>query len=197
MNDGGYRITDQYATYFLTFTVVGWVDVFTRRQCSDILINSFKYCQEHKGLILYAFVIMGSHLHLLAAAEYGSSGLSAIVRDFKTFTSKKIIEWVTDNRKESRRAWLDIIFKYHGKYNPNNNIYQVWQQHNKPMQCVTPQFTLQKLNYIHLNPVKAGIVDRPEDYRYSSARNYLGRTDTVLEVKVLDFGSLIGYIPGL
>ena len=92
MSQGGYKITDQYAIYFLTFTLVGWVDLFTRKQCSQILIDSFKFCKEKKGLILYAFVIMGSHVHLLASAEEGSSGLSAIIRDFKSHTSRKIIE---------------------------------------------------------------------------------------------------------
>ncbi len=194
MSDGGYRITDQYGLYYMTCTIVGWIDLFTRKQCSQILIDSFTYCQENKGLILYAYVIMGSHIHILAAAANGSSGLSAIVRDFKSFTSKKIIQWMTDNPKESRREWLDIVFRYHGKYNSNNKVYQVWQQHNRPMMCVTPYFTRQKLNYIHNNPVKAGIVDHPEDYRFSSARNYCGRKDTVLEVELIDWGSLVGYV---
>lgn len=192
--EGGYKITDQFAMYYLTCTLVGWVDLFTRRQCSQILIDSFNYCKENKGLILYAYVIMGSHIHLLAAAKEGSSGLSAIVRDFKSHTSRKIIEWITDNNKESRRYWLDMVFKYHGKYNSNNEKYQVWIQDNRPMQCVTPWFTLQKLNYIHNNPVKAGIVDHAEDYRYSSTRNYTGRKDVVLDVQLLDYGSLIGYV---
>jgi REP element-mobilizing transposase RayT len=194
MDERGYRITDQFGLYFMTFTVVGWVDLFTRKECSQILIDSFSYCKENKGLKLYAYVFMGSHLHLLAAAAAGSTGLSSIVRDFKSFTSKKIIQWITDNPIESRREWLDLVFRYHGKYNANNQVYQVWQQHNKPMQCITPQFTLQKLDYIHFNPVNAGIVDNPEDYRYSSARNYCGRRDTLLEVELLDFGPLIGYV---
>lgn len=194
MTQGGYKITDQFATYFLTFTLVGWVDLFTRRQCCQILIDSFNYCKENKGLILYAYVIMGSHVHLIASAREGSSGLSAIVRDFKSHTSRKIIEWITNNNKESRRKWLEMVFKYHGKYNSNNQVYQVWKQHSKPMQCVTPQFTLQKLNYIHNNPVKAGLVDTPEDYRYSSARSYAGRKDGILDVELLDFGPLVGYI---
>ena len=191
---GGYRITDQYAAYFMTFTVVGWVDLFTRKECAQILIDSFKYCQDKKGLVLYAWVIMGSHLHLVASAIAGSAGLSAIVRDFKRFTSSKIIKWMTDNPKESRRHWLDVVFKYHGKYNSNNEVYQVWQQHNRPMQCFSPEFTMQKIDYIHFNPVKAGLVDRPEDYRYSSARNYLGRNDGLLDVHVLDYGPMIGYV---
>lgn len=196
MSEGGYKITDQYATYFMTFTIVGWVDVFTRKQCCQILIDSFNYCIEHKGLILYAYVIMGSHIHILSSAEYGSKGMSAIVRDFKTFTSKKIIEWIIENPKESRREWMDIVFKYHGKFNSNNQLYQVWQQNNRPMICLTPEFTLQKLDYIHFNPVVSGVVDHPEDYRYSSARNYLGRKDVVLDVRLIDFGSTMGYIRG-
>ena len=181
-----FKITDQYGIYFLTFTLVAWVDLFTRRQCSQILLDSFKYCQEHKGLKLYAYVIMGSHLHLIAAAKEGSQGLSAIIRDYKRFTSSQIIKWITDNPKESRRAWLDLIFKYHAKFNSNNQTYQVWQQHNRPMWCFSRKFTFQKLNYIHNNPVKAGIVDRPEDYRYSSARNYLNRNDSLIDVNLLD-----------
>lgn len=122
--------------------------------------------------------------------------MSAIVRDFKTFTSKKIIEWIIENPKESRREWMDIVFKYHGKFNSNNQLYQVWQQNNRPMICLTPEFTLQKLDYIHFNPVVSGVVDHPEDYRYSSARNYLGRKDVVLDVRLIDFGSTMGYIRG-
>jgi len=192
---GGYRITDQYATYYMTFTVVGWVDLFTRKECAQILIDSFKYCQNNKGLLLYAYVIMGSHLHLVASADPTSAGLSAIVRDFQGFTSRKIIAWMKDNNKESRRDWLDVVFKYHGKYNSNNEVYQVWQQNNRPMHCFSPAFTMQKIDYIHFNPVVAGIVDKAEDYRYSSARNYLGRNDGLLDVHVLDFGPMIGYIP--
>lgn len=194
MPQGGYQISDQYATYFLTFTVVGWVDLFTRSACVQILIDSFSYCQKNKGLILYGYVIMGSHLHLLACAREDSSGLSAIIRDFKRHTSTQLLAWMKHNLKESRRDWLDVVFAYHGKFNPNNDVYQIWQQNSRPMICLTPNFTLQKLNYIHQNPVKAGLVYRAEDYRYSSARNYAGFKDTILDVTLLDYGPTIGYI---
>ena len=195
MDNGGYRIADQYATYFLTFSVVGWMDLFTRRECKDILIDSFKYCQEKKGLMLYAFAVMESHIHLIASADYKSSGLSDIVRDFKKFTSKAIIHWIQDNPAESRRDWLDVVFKYFGKYNPRNTTYQLWQQDNCPKVCLMPEFTMQKVNYIHYNPVVAGIVDIPSHYRYSSARNYAGMDDVVLDVIVLDYGPMVGYVP--
>jgi len=194
MDQGGYRIVDQYATYFLTFVVVGWVDLFTRKECRQILVDSLRYCQENKGLILYSFVIMSNHMHLIAAAKEETSGLSSIIRDYKRATSKAILNWIHDNNKESRRDWLDLIFRYHGKYNSNNEVFQVWKQHSRPMVCLKPYFTLQKLNYIHNNPVKAGIVDNPCDYKYSSARNYAGRDDCVLNVTFLDFGPLVGFV---
>lgn len=195
MDNGGYRIVDQYATYFLTFTVVGWIDLFTRKECKDMLIDSFKYCQQFKGLMIYAYVIMESHVHLIASAEYKSGGLSNIIRDYKKFTSKAIIQWFRDNRMESRRDWLDVVFKYYGKHNSNNAVYQIWQQENCPKVCLMPEFTLQKVHYIHHNPVESGIVDFPEHYRYSSARNYAGLDGTMLDVIVLDYGSQVGYVP--
>ena len=100
-----------------------------------------------------------------------------------------------DNNVESRREWLDMIFKYFGKFNSNNSTYQVWQQDNYPKVCLMPEFTLQKVNYIHYNPVVTGIVDQPTHYRYSSARNYAQMEDVVLDVIVLDYGPMVGFVP--
>ncbi len=195
MESRGYKIVDPYATYFVTFTVVGWVDLFTRKACKKIVVDSLKYCQENKGLILYAYVIMESHIHLIVAANESTSGLSGIIRDYKRATSKQILNWIhKDNKRESRRDWLDIIFKYYGKYNTNNQVYQVWKQNNRPKVCLQPAFTLQKLNYIHKNPVVSGIVDNPCDFKYSSARNYAGWDNVVLNVNVLDFGPRVGHV---
>ena len=137
---------------------------------------------------------MDSHVHIIAAAERSSKGLSNIVRDFKRATAKEILKWVINNRKESRREWLEKVFKSFGSCNNKNDVFQIWIQNNHPVHCIYPAFTLQKLNYIHRNPVKAGIVDDPCDYRYSSARNYAGRNDVVLDVRVFEFGSPAGYV---
>ena len=139
---------------------------------------------------------MESHLHLIGSAKEESNGLSAIIRDFKKFTSLEIINWLQNNPKESRRGWLEMVFEYHGKYNQNNKHFQVWQQHSMPKICLQPRFTMQKIDYIHNNPVETGIVDDPCDYRFSSARNYAGRKDYLLDVCVLDFGPLVGYVRG-
>lgn len=193
-NRTGYYIDDQFGTYFLTFTIVGWVDVFTRRQCKDIVIEALRYCMKHKGLVLNAYVLMESHLHLIASAKEGSTGLSAIVRDFKRHTEKSILKWVKKSGSESRRDWMLMVFAYHAKHNSRNSDYQVWIQDNQPKRLLHPKFTLQKLSYIHENPVEAGIIDQAEAYLYSSARNYAGRKDYVLPVQIIDFGITEGYV---
>src|ERR1044072_108109 len=108
----GYVIRDQNATHFMTFTVCGWIDLFSRKEYRDILINSFKYCQTEKGLILNAYVIMSNHVHLIAGAREGFI-LSDIVRDFKKFTHKTIMP-VIQSDQESRRLWMTHQFKYYG-----------------------------------------------------------------------------------
>jgi len=190
----GYIIRDQFATHFVTFTTVGWVDLFSRKACADILIDSFRYCMNHKGLVIHAYVVMSNHVHMIATAHETSSGLSAILRDMKKHTAKKLIAGVLKSGKESRKEWLEMVFKYYAKYNKNNGAYQVWQQKNHPKICLHPKFTKQKINYIHQNPVEAGIVDSAEDYLHSSARNYAGRDDCLMEVEIIDFGVEEGYV---
>lgn len=190
----GYKIEDQYGMYFVTFTVVGWVDLFTRKECVDILLRSLKYCQEHKGLEISAYVIMSSHLHLIINAKESSDGLSAIIRDFKKYTAKALIDWILNDARESRSDWLKVVFKYHAKLNSNNKNYQVWRQDNQPKSLLHPKFISQKLNYIHMNPVEAGIVLQAEDYIYSSARSYRDGESDVLQVKCIDFGVEEGYV---
>jgi REP element-mobilizing transposase RayT len=96
----GCQIRDQLALHYLTIQVVQWVDVFTRQIYRDIVIESFKYCQQNKGLEIYAYVIMSNHIHLLGRSKNGN--LSHVIRDFKRHTSKKIIEAI-EQGSESRR----------------------------------------------------------------------------------------------
>ena len=183
MSIGGYKIRNKQEIHFITFAVVEWIDVFTRKQYRDIVIDSIRHCQKEKGLILYAWCIMSNHVHLMAAAK--EANLSDILRDFKKFTSKQIIAAIQNNEGESRKNWMLSIFKQQGEKNSRNSEYQFWRQDNHPMECYSPQFTIQKLNYIHNNPVEAGIVDNAEDYLYSSARSYQQKKDGLLEVELL------------
>ena len=104
MSDGGYKIRNQAAVHFITFAVVEWIDVFTRKAYRDNVLESIRHCQDKKGLLLHAWCIMSNHLHLIVSAK--ESNLSDILRDFKKFTSKQIIKAIQDNEYESRKTWM-------------------------------------------------------------------------------------------
>jgi len=168
--DHFYTIKDQLGIYFLTFQVVNWVDVFTRFRYRDILVNSFKYCIANKGLNVYAWVIMSNHVHCILS---GDNNLSGIIRDLKRHTSKAIVSSIA-NEQESRREWMLFQFNIRGKINRRNNNYQFWTQENHAVQILSASM-LEKIScYIHDNPVRAGWVDEPHHYKYSSAIDYVG-----------------------
>jgi len=168
-----YRIHNSQEIYFITFAVVEWVDALSRPYYKDLLIESLKYCQDNKGLILYAYVIMNNHVHLIASADEGYN-LSDILRDMKKFSSKKLVKAIEENIQESRKRWMLWIFRSNGERNSNNEKIQFWQQDNHPICLDTNEMIDQRLNYLHNNPVAEGIVEEPEHYVYSSARDYAG-----------------------
>jgi len=147
-----------------------WIDVFTRKIYRDIVLDSLKHCQSEKGLLIHCWCIMSNHLHLILSAK--NHDLSDVLRDFKKFTSKQIIEAIKANKHESRKDWMLKIFREEGMKNSRNKIYQFWRQDNQPQELYSPAFIFQKINYIHNNPVEAAIVERPEHYLYSSAKDY-------------------------
>ena len=153
--------------YFVTLTVVDWIDVFTRRYYCDFIIENLAYCQKHLGLNVYAYVIMTNHLHLVADVSTGSLG--NVLGRFKSHTSKKLFEMIANNGQESRRQWIIKAFERAGKYNPQNEGHQFWQNGNYPVSLFTPAVIDQKINYIHQNPVRAGFVGSAHEYWYSSA----------------------------
>ena len=168
--DGGYKIRNQLAIHFITFAVVEWVDVFSRKENRDIVLESIRFCQAEKGLLLHSWCIMSNHLHLIVSAK--NANLSDLLRDFKKYTSKQIVAAIAANPKESRREWMLEIFKREGAKNSRNSECQFWRQDNRPMELYSGPFIFQKMNYIHNNAVEAGIVEKPEDYLYSSAKDY-------------------------
>jgi REP element-mobilizing transposase RayT len=170
MSKGGYKIIDQGGIYYVSFGVVEWVDVFTRKDYKDIVIESLQYCQQEKGLVIYSWCIMSNHAHLIISVK--EKNVSDVLGDFKKHTSKQIIKAIKEHPGESRREWVLKIFKEAGEKNSRNSNYQFWQQDNQPKVIYTPTFAAQKLEYIHNNRVDAGIVEKAEEYIYSSARNY-------------------------
>ncbi|GGE31212.1 REP-associated tyrosine transposase [Psychroflexus planctonicus] len=177
-----YKATTSEDAYFITMTTVGWIDVFTRLNQKYIIINSLQYCQQNKGLEIYAYCLMSNHLHLFCRATNGNI-LSDVIRDFKKFTSKEIIQNII-NEPESRRDWMLESFKKACKHLKRNQQYKVWQNGYHAEHIFSNSFIKQKVNYIHNNPVKDKIVTSPEDYYFSSARNYAG-LENELDVIIL------------
>jgi len=181
----GYKIDEQSGAYYLTLQIVNWADLFSRQVYRDIVIENLRYCIVNKGLVVYGYVIMSNHLHLLLQSSIGQ--LSDTIRDFKSYTSKKFIQYIEQNN-ESRAEWLLKVFKEAAFSHKRNSHYQVWTHENHAVHVYSDKFVTQKLDYIHNNPVRAGLVRQPEDYIYSSACNYAGESVVLPEVEVLMLG---------
>lgn len=165
----GYIIRDQEKPHFLTCTVIDWIDIFTRKTYRDIIIECLEFCIKNKGMILYGYVIMSNHLHCIIQSKDGK--LSDLVRDFKKFTAKQILEKL-QTEPESRKDWILERFGKATETHSRNKNFQVWQYGNHAEEIFSLRFLWDKLNYIHLNPVRAGIVTKANQYIYSSASNY-------------------------
>lgn len=180
-----YKATNINSAYFITITTVGWVDIFTRLNQKNVIIDALRYCQNYKGLEIYAYVLMHSHLHLLCSGKENKT-LAEIMRDFKKYTSKKIINTLI-NEPESRRKWMLIYFKESCAHLKRSQQFKVWQDGYHAESVYSNSFIKEKINYIHQNPVKEKVVVNAEDYYFSSARNYAGLNND-LDVEVIFMG---------
>lgn len=184
MSDRGYLIRDQYAIHFITFSVVQWIDVFSRKDYADILVESLKYCQTNKGLKIHAWCIMSNHVHLIISTE-APYQLSEVLRDFKKYTSYSVLKAISENTRESRKNWMLWIFRKAGEKNSRNKDFQFWQQDNHSIQCDTNEILETRLQYLHENPVRANIVRQEQDYIYSSGVDYYSEEKGLIEVDLL------------
>ena len=170
-----YKFHNPEGVYFVTFSTCFWIDVFTRQRYFSILESSLKFCREIKKMHVYAYCFMPNHVHLIFRAEENNP--SDILRDFKSYTAQKILAEIEKNKKESRRKWMLELFA-------QNNPRQFWQHHNKPIELWSNKVISQKINYIHMNPVKSGFVTHPEHWKYSSAKNYVLAIDSQVKIDI-------------
>lgn len=184
-----YRATDLEKAYFLTTTVVDWIDLFTMKICKDIIVDSLEYCQQNKGLEIYAWCLMSSHLHMMCRSNSNRT-VAEIMRDFKRNTSKRLIAAIKEE-KESRSEWMLEQFKKACSHLRRDQTFKVWQNGYHAKELTSNAFIHQKLEYIHNNPVKDGIVNLPEEYLYSSGPDYADMPG-LIKVVVLP-GRLITY----
>ncbi len=166
----GYQIYDQKGCYYLTFQIVGWVDVFTRQCYRDILIDALRFSIGNKGLKVHAYVVMSNHAHLIVSARDGN--LSDLVGGVKSWVARELWNRIGTG-PESRREWMQAVFRQAAAAHSRNSQYQIWKHENHAIELHSEAFIRQKLVYIHNNPVRAGWVHEPAHYRYSSAADYL------------------------
>ncbi len=179
-----YKFHNKSGLYFVSFATVNWIDVFTRETYFNVLAKSIDYCRKEKGMELYAYCFMSSHIHLIFRSAHEDP--SGLIRDFKKHTARKLIETIENNSQESRKEWLLWMFERAGKKNATSSKYQFWQHHNKPIELWSEKVIKQKIDYIHKNPVESGFVTNPIDWKYSSVRNFQ-EDNAVLEIDSVGF----------
>lgn len=162
-----YRIDPEKTSfYFCTCNIVEWRCVFKEEKYCQIIIDSLNYCRKNKGLLLFGFVIMPNHIHLIVSSKERLP-LTDIMRDFKRHTSKLISKMLEE---DNEKLFLYIFQK---AKRTQKTKYKVWQDEYHPEAIYSEKWFYQKLNYLHNNPVRKGFVVKPEDWKYGSARNWI------------------------
>ena len=169
-----YRVYPDSGVYFVTSTIIDWVPLAVDESIAEIILESFKFCQAEKGLRLSGFVIMPNHFHAVIGME-NPDGIPSVMRDLKRHTSQEISTYLEQHDKR-KLSWLQ---PFYGK-----KINKVWQEGYHPELLKSDKWFLQKLEYIHYNPVKSGFVERPEHWKYSSARNYILGDHSLIKLDV-------------
>jgi len=172
-----YTIVESDGIYFLTATIVNWLPVLLGEGACALILESLQFCRKHKGLRLYAYVIMENHLHLIAEAP----DLGGCLQSFKQYTARGLLRLAQTTGKD----WQLHQFDYCKKAYKNHSRYQVWQEGSHPQLIQGDEMLRQKIRYIHNNPVRRGYVELPEHWRYSSARTYELQENSVLEIDPL------------
>jgi putative transposase len=159
-----YRINNPDVAHFITSTVVAWLPIFTKAARCDIIVESLQHCRQHKALKIYGWVILDNHLHAIVSAP----DLSRVIADFKRHTARRLIEQLESEHCE----WLLHQLHYRRASHKVESAHQVWQEGSHPQSILSDEIMLQKLTYLHNNPVNRGLVALPEHWRYSSAHEW-------------------------
>ena len=175
-----FKIAESGYPYFVTESIVRWLPVFVTRETCDIVIDSLRYCREAKGLRVHAYVIMPSHMHMTLSTD---GDLSSVLRDMNRHTSKKLIEHFSHIPNPP----FINVFKFCGGENRPPTEHKVWQDGSHPEQVRTEAFFRQKVDYIHANPIRKGLVTDALAWTYSSAPLFYGAEGSPLEVDGIEW----------
>ena len=166
MGRSRYKIYEPTHPYFITCTVLHWIPIFTRTQSTDILFDSLKFLQKSDNLKITAYVILENHLHMIVSSD----DISKTMAKFKSYTAKELINLL---KKSNAKTILEQL-AFYKKAHKTETTYQVWQEGIQPKLIVDEKMMIDRINYIHNNPIKRGYVEEAKHWRYSSARDYEG-----------------------
>ena len=171
MGRSRYKIYNSDCPHFLTMTVVDWLPIFANPDVATLILDSLRYLQKGKNAILYAFVLMENHLHIIVRCD----NLSETIQTFKSYTARTIVDYFIERKNT---ALLDKLRKNKLRHKTKSD-YQLWQEGSHPEEITTDEMMHKKIEYIHNNPIRRGYVDETREWRYSSARNYEGEQGLV------------------
>jgi len=181
-----YKFHNPKGLYFVSFAVVNWLDVFSQNAYKELLLDSLRYSQNEKGMEIISWCIMSNHVHLIFRSINGIKP-ELLLGDFKRFTSKSIVKAIKENPRETRKELLLNEFSKTASTTSNVKHFQFWRHDNKPIELWSNKVIYEKINYIHKNPVEAGLVNKPKDYIYSSAVDYCGEQGLLENIVVFEY----------
>lgn len=161
-----YRQNVKGGCYFVTTSVAGFVKVFNDPQCSNIIVDSLKYCKQKFGFVLNAYVIMPDHLHMILTINTNSR-ISDIMRDFKKYTSVAIKRYLLDGNDD--KIYFQLL-----KQVPKSTkrSFKLWQDRFDDVSLYSEKTFLTKMSYIIFNPVRAGLVTKPDEWPYLYCQSF-------------------------
>ena len=191
LNDKDKPILPLDACYFLTFNTVDKIDVFVRPAYKQVIADALNYFVQSQGLDIYSWCLMSSHLHLAIRPKEGMPP-AYFERDFKKYTTPAILKAI-EMEIDFRREWMMQRFEDYGKPLKRIEKFHLWQNCSSPLRidCQQPRLLLDRIIHIHENPVREKIVEHPEAYVFSSARDYAGMPGLVT-VRVVRQQGLFG-----
>ena len=165
-----YRITADAAVYYVTYSIVEWLPVFVSEDVCRIVTDSLNFCHQNKGLRINAMVIMPTHLHAIVFhKDFRPEPLEGALTDFRKFTGRSLSDYCLHATPLCFRETLQE------NATPDRKR-RLWQPSRHPVALLSEKFWRQKLDYLHENPVRKGLVRRARDWRFSSAAWYVSDT---------------------
>ncbi len=171
MSRSRYKTFENATTYFITTSAINWLPLFAKADLAEIILDSLTFLHNNNRIEIHAWVLMETHIHLVAS----SNDMSSEMRNLKSYTARSIVDHL---KKQGPELFLTQM-KFYKKKHKINQVFQVWQEGFHPKHIVDEAMLNNKINYVHYNPVKRGYIDKPEHWRYSSARDYAGLKELI------------------